>query len=175
MIIMVTGGQRSGKSKFAENLALSKSQTPVYIATARIFDEDFRHRVEIHKERRGRRWTTFEVPLEVDKIMLSREDVVVFDCVTLWATNWFFECKEDVSSAFEEMKARLDILLASEATFIMVTNEIGLGGTSENAMQRKFTDLQGSINQHIASLADEVYMIVSGIEVKIKGCLNDKF
>ena len=92
MIIMITGGQRSGKSLFAERLALSLSANPRYIATAQIFDEDFRHRVDVHKQRRGRQWTTFEEPLHVDSISLTSDDVVVFDCVTLWATNWFFEC-----------------------------------------------------------------------------------
>ncbi len=168
MIIMITGGQRSGKSLFAERLALSLSANPRYIATAQIFDEDFRHRVDVHKQRRGRQWITFEEPLHVDSISLTSDDVVVFDCVTLWATNWFFECGEDGTRAIDEMKKAFDRLVSSGATLIMVTNEIGLGGVSENAMQRRFTDLQGSINQHVASIADEVHFIVSGIDLKIK-------
>lgn len=168
MIIMITGGQRSGKSMFAERLAMSLSGNPFYIATAQVFDEDFRHRVDVHKQRRGQQWTTFEEPLHVDDIRLTPENVVVFDCVTLWATNWFFECGEDGTSALDEMKKAFDVLVSSGATLIMVTNEIGLGGVAENAMQRRFTDLQGSINQHIASIADEVHFIVSGIDLKIK-------
>ncbi|MDE5673528.1 MAG: bifunctional adenosylcobinamide kinase/adenosylcobinamide-phosphate guanylyltransferase, partial [Duncaniella sp.] len=85
MIIMITGGQRSGKSMFAERLAMSLSANPFYIATAQVFDEDFRHRVDVHKQRRGQQWTTFEEPLHVDDIRLTPENVVVFDCVTLWA------------------------------------------------------------------------------------------
>ncbi|WP_297065745.1 bifunctional adenosylcobinamide kinase/adenosylcobinamide-phosphate guanylyltransferase [uncultured Duncaniella sp.] len=168
MIIMITGGQRSGKSLFAERLAMSLSGNPFYIATAQVFDEDFRHRVDVHKQRRGQQWTTFEEPLHVDGIRLTPENVVVFDCVTLWATNWFFECGEDGTRALDEMKKAFDVLVSSGAILIMVTNEIGLGGVAENAMQRRFTDLQGSINQHIASIADEVHFIVSGIDLKIK-------
>lgn len=165
---MITGGQRSGKSLFAERLAMSLSGNPFYIATAQVFDEDFRHRVDVHKQRRGQQWTTFEEPLHVDGIRLTPENVVVFDCVTLWATNWFFECGEDGTRALDEMKKAFDVLVSSGAILIMVTNEIGLGGVAENAMQRRFTDLQGSINQHIASIADEVHFIVSGIDLKIK-------
>ncbi len=93
---------------------------------------------------------------------------MVFDCVTLWATNWFFASGENVGTALDEMTTRLDALGRTGATLIMVTNEIGLGGVSENALQRRFTDLQGSINQYVAAKADEVHLIVSGIDVKIK-------
>ncbi len=167
-IIMITGGQRSGKSLFAERLALSLSDNPKYIATAQVFDDEFRHRVDVHKERRGHRWTTFEEPLFVDDIDLGPTDVVLFDCLTLWATNWLFRCHEDIEAAAGELTARLDRLFARGATMLMVTNEIGLGGVADNALQRRFTDLQGTINQYVASIADEVHLIVSGIDVKIK-------
>lgn len=167
-IIFVTGGQRSGKSIFAEKLALELSSHPKYIATATVGDDDFRRRVDIHKARRGDCWTTFELPLRVSAAVLADSDVVLFDCVTLWATNAFFELGENPDSAMEFMNRELEKLLATGATFIFVTNEIGLGGTSPNALQRAFTDLQGSINQRIARISDEAYMVVSGIPVKIK-------
>lgn len=167
-IIFVTGGQRSGKSIFAEGLALQMSEHPVYIATATVRDEEFRRRVDIHKERRGDRWRTFECPVHVSDAKLTPEDVALIDCVTLWATNVFFNFGESFEEALKFMQSELDRLLASGASFIFVTNEIGLGGTSANALQRAFTDLQGSINQLIASKADEAYMVVSGIPVKIK-------
>lgn len=168
MIIMVTGGQRSGKSLFAEKLALSLSDRPVYLATAQVCDDDFRHRVDVHQARRGPQWTTIEEPLHVDEAGVKDGDVVVFDCLTLWATNWFFQSGEDVDAALAEMRPRLDSLFDSGAAIVFVTNEIGLGGISENALQRRFTDLQGAINQYVASRADEVHLIVSGIDVRIK-------
>ena len=169
MIIMITGGQRSGKSLFAERLALSLSANPRYIATAQIFDEDFRHRVDVHKQRRGRQWTTFEEPLHVDSISLTSDDVVVFDCVTLWATNWFFECGEDGTRALDEMKKAFDRTWSRrEPHSSWLQMKSASAEFSENAMQRRFTDLQGSINQHVASIADEVHFIVSGIDLKIK-------
>ncbi len=166
-IILITGGQRSGKSKKAEELALSLSPTPVYMATAHVWDDEFRDRVRRHQERRGPQWTNIE-----EEMLLSRHDmtgrVVVIDCVTLWLTNFFFANGSDVDTSLRLAKEEFDAFTKADATYIFVTNEIGLGGVSDNALQRKFTDLQGWMNQYIASKADEVILMVSGIEVKIK-------
>ena len=165
-IILITGGQRSGKSEKAEALALSLSANPVYMATAHVWDDEFYQRVKRHQERRGPQWTNIE-----EEIQLSRHDlkgrVVVVDCVTLWLTNYLY-LNDDVDQALAEAKREFDRLAKQDATLIFVTNEIGSGGTSENAAQRTFTDLQGWMNQYIAQRADEVYFMVSGIEMKIK-------
>ena len=165
---MVTGGQRSGKSVFAERLALSMSAHPIYLATARVYDEEMRKRVEIHKQRRAKQWQNIESPLYITENEFKDSDVVLLDCLTLWATNWFFELCEQAKEAFGEMKRQIESAINTGATFIMVTNEIGLGGVSANAMQRQFADLQGYLNQFVAEKADDVYLIVSGIPVKIK-------
>lgn len=166
-IILITGGQRSGKSKKAEELALSLSPTPVYMATAHVWDDEFRERVHRHQERRGPQWTNIE-----EEMLLSRHDitgrVVVIDCVTLWLTNFFFANSSDVDVSLRLAKEEFDAFTKADATYIFVTNEIGLGGVSADALQRKFTDLQGWMNQYIASKADEVILMVSGIEVKVK-------
>ena len=165
-IILITGGQRSGKSRQAEQMALSLASNPVYVATAHIWDDEFRERVRKHQERRGPQWTNIE-----EEKYLSRHDlterVVVIDCVTLWLTNFFFETS-DVDQTLEAVKQEFDHFTSHDATYIFVTNEIGSGGVSENAIQRKFTDLEGWMNQYIASKADEVILMVSGIAVKIK-------
>lgn len=167
-IILITGGARSGKSGYAEKLALSLSDAPVYLATARIWDEEFRERVRRHQARRGPQWTNIE-----EEKLLSRHDlsgrVVLVDCLTLWATNFFFDLDSDVDRALAALQAEFDRFTAQDATFILVTNEIGMGGTSDNAIQRRFTDLQGWMNQYVAARADEVVLLVSGIPVKIKG------
>ena len=166
-IILSTGGARSGKSSYAEKLALSLSPNPVYMATARVWDEEFRQRVIRHQEARGPEWTNLEEEKE-----LSRHDVsgrvVLIDCVTLWCTNFFFDLQGHVDSSLKAVKEEFNRFTAQDATFIFVTNEIGLGGTSENELQRKFTDLQGWMNQYIAAQADEVIMMVCGIPLKIK-------
>ena len=165
-IILITGGQRSGKSRKAEEVALGIVDNPVYLATAHIWDDEFRERVRRHQERRGPQWTNIE-----EEKYLSRYDltgrVVVVDCVTLWLTNFFFE-NSDVDQTLEAVKAEFDRFTDHDATFIFVTNEIGSGGVSANAIQRKFTDLEGWMNQYIASCANEVILMVSGIAVQIK-------
>ena len=177
-IILITGGQRSGKSEYAEKMALSMSDNPVYLATSRIWDDEFQHRVDIHKQRRGPQWTNIE-----EEKYLSRHDLagrtVVVDCITLWATNFFFDLQQEayqsakaainhVERTLEELKKEFDKLTTQNATFIFVTNEIGSGGVSDNEVQRKFTDVEGWMNQYVAAHADEVILMVSGIPVKIK-------
>ena len=166
-IILITGGQRSGKSRHAEELALSLSESPVYVATAHVWDEEFQLRVRRHQERRGPQWTNIE-----EEVHLSRHDlsgrVAVIDCVTLWLTNFFFANDSDVDKSLELAKTEIDKFTEPDATYIFVTNEIGSGGVSDNAIQRKFTDLQGWMNQYIAAKADEVILMVSGIALKVK-------
>jgi adenosylcobinamide kinase/adenosylcobinamide-phosphate guanylyltransferase len=173
-IILITGGQRSGKSAFAEQLALKMSDSPVYLATAHVWDEEFRQRVVRHQQRRGNCWTNIE-----EEKWLSRHDftgrTVLIDCITLWCTNFFFDDSRDgaqlpdVEMVLQKVKNEFDLLTSQEATFIFVTNEIGSGGVSDNAVQRRFTDLEGWMNQYVASLADTVILMVSGIPVVIKG------
>lgn len=167
-IHLITGGERSGKSTYAEAEALRLSPQPVYIATARIWDEEFAERVRRHQERRGPEWTNIEEEKALSRHELSGRTVLI-DCVTLWATNFFFDLEQDIDRALEEMKAELERLFAQEAHFILVTNEIGLGGVPVDAVQRRFTDLQGWINQYIAARAHRVTLMVCGIPVPVKG------
>lgn len=172
-LILITGGQRSGKSRYAEQLALSLSDEPVYVATAHVWDDEFRERVRRHQERRGSQWTNIEEERQLSRHDLSGR-VAVIDCITLWCTNFFFNAEKpddeqsSVDEALECLKSEFDLFTAQDATFIFVTNEIGSGGVSPNALQRRFTDLQGWMNQYVASRADEVILMVSGIPVKIK-------
>lgn len=165
-IILITGGQRSGKSSYAEKLAHRLTDKPVYIATAKVWDEEFRQRVLRHQQNRGPEWTNIEEEME-----LSRHDIngrtAVIDCITMWCTNFFMNYS-NVEEALEAVKQEFDRFTRQEATFIFVTNEIGLGGVSPNEVQRRFTDLQGWMNQYVASCADEVILMISGIPVKIK-------
>ncbi len=167
-IIFISGGQRSGKSVFAEKMALSMSSHPLYIATAKIFDDDFRKRVDAHKARRGNNWSAIEAQEHPEFVDISGRTVLL-DCATLWATNVYFECDEDGGRALDILKQRFDKLASQQdATIIIVSNEIGLGGVSDNAMQRAFADLQGSFNQHIAAAADEAYLVVCGLPLRLK-------
>lgn len=166
-IILITGGQRSGKSVFAERTTLALCDTPVYVATAGIGDDEMAQRVAVHRARRGSAWTTIEEERRLSSLELAGKTVLV-DCITMWLTNIFFAKNENTEQTLCEFKAEFDRLIAQDATFVFVTNEIGCGGTNANAMQRAFTDALGIANIHIASAADEVYLLVSGIPLKIK-------
>lgn len=167
-IVLVTGGQRSGKSGYAQKLALSLTSNPVYLATSRVWDEEFHQRVLRHQADRGSEWTNIEEEKYLSRHNLTGQ-VVVIDCVTLWGTNFFFDNESNVERSLSELKEEFDRLTEQEAFLIFVTNEIGLGGVSPDPVQRKFTDLQGWLNQYIASRADEVVLMISGMPMKVKG------
>ena len=167
-IHLVTGGQRSGKSHFAQETALKQSESPVYLATARIWDDDFKERVSRHKKDRGGNWETIEIPVHISGASVSGRTVLL-DCITLWLTNLFFDNKQLKTDGILDLaKKEFEKLIQQDAGFIIVTNEIGMGVHAENEVARKFTDLQGWMNQYLASLADEVTLMISGIPVKIK-------
>lgn len=167
-IHLITGGERSGKSTYAESEALRLSGQPVYLATARVWDEEFRQRILRHQERRGPEWTNIEEDIRPTKHDFTGR-VVLIDCITLWATNYFFDMQQDVDQALEALKKEFDTLVQQDATFIFVTNELGMGGMSESRTQRLFTQLQGWMNQHVAARADRVTLMVSGLPLTVKG------
>jgi adenosylcobinamide kinase/adenosylcobinamide-phosphate guanylyltransferase len=169
MIYLITGGERSGKSSYAQNLALQLSSAPMYVATARKWDADFQNRIDRHQQERDERWTNIEKEKHLSEIDFTGS-VALIDCVTLWLTNFFVDTKNDVSLSLEEAKAEFEkIANQKDASLIIVTNEIGMGVHAETHIGRKFTELQGWMNQFLASKADEVVLMVSGIPVKIKG------
>ncbi|WP_029272326.1 bifunctional adenosylcobinamide kinase/adenosylcobinamide-phosphate guanylyltransferase [Flavobacterium sp. KJJ] len=168
MFYLITGGERSGKSSYAQNLALQLSDSPIYVATARKWDQDFQNRIDRHQSERDERWTNIEKEKYLSELDFSGK-VVLIDCVTLWLTNFFIDTKNDVNLSLEEAKKEFLLIANQEnATFIIVTNEIGMGVHAETHIGRKFVELQGWMNQFLASNADEVVLMVSGIPVKIK-------
>ncbi|KVV15369.1 bifunctional adenosylcobinamide kinase/adenosylcobinamide-phosphate guanylyltransferase [Flavobacterium sp. TMP13] len=169
MIYLITGGERSGKSSYAQDLALQLSATPIYVATARKWDADFQTRIDRHQTERDERWTNIEKEKQLSEIDFS-DKVALIDCVTLWLTNFFVDTKNDVTESLTQAKAEFTKMAAQEnVTLIIVTNEIGMGVHADTPIGRKFTELQGWMNQFLAKNADQVTLMVSGIAVKIKG------
>lgn len=166
-IILITGGQRSGKSRYAQRLALFQDSHPVYLATSRIWDDEFRKRVERHQQDRGKEWTNIEEEKYLSRHILDGRTVII-DCVTLWGTNFFFDNDGDINLSLSQLKEEFNLFTKQDSYFIFITNEIGMGGVSPDETQRKFTDLQGWLNQYIASQADEVILMVSGVPFQIK-------
>jgi adenosylcobinamide kinase/adenosylcobinamide-phosphate guanylyltransferase len=167
MIYFITGGQRSGKSRYAQRIAQEMSASPVYIATARIWDEEFKTRVDRHVKDRDSRWTTIEEEKYISRLDLGNKTVVI-DCVTLWATNFFTDNKQDIEKSLEEIKKEIDRLKTVNGNLIIISNELGMGIHAETETGRKFTDLHGWANQYIASKADKAVLMVSGIPVTLK-------
>lgn len=169
MIYLITGGERSGKSSYAQNLALQLSDSPIYVATARKWDSDFQNRIDRHQQERDARWTNIEKEKHLSEIDFTGKTALI-DCVTLWLTNFFVDTKNDVELSLENAKTEFEkISIQENIHLIIVTNEIGMGVHADTHIGRKFTELQGWMNQFLASKADEVVLMVSGIPVKIKG------
>ncbi|MBC7390253.1 MAG: bifunctional adenosylcobinamide kinase/adenosylcobinamide-phosphate guanylyltransferase [Opitutaceae bacterium] len=167
MIVYISGGVRSGKSKFAQQMALRLSESPVYVATAKIWDKDFEQRIKLHQQDRGPEWTNFETTSELYKLPIDGR-VVVIDCVTLWLTNFFTENNSDISTCLDAFKNEIDELNELKATLIIISNEIGMGLHAESSVGRKFADLQGLANQYVASKAKEAIFMVSGLPLYLK-------
>ncbi len=167
-IIYITGGQRSGKSSFAQKLAKEKTGTPYYLATSRVLDDDFQQRVNKHIADRDESWTTIEEEKNISSVEFPANSIVVIDCITLWLVNLFLDNSEDIDKTLLEAKAEWEVLIKKDITIIVISNEIGMGLHADTPSGRKFTDLQGWMNQYIAQTADEAYFMVSGLSIKLK-------
>lgn len=176
-IILITGGARSGKSKFAERLAKKiTTEKKIYIATAQVFDEEMEHRIKIHQSRRGEDWLTIESPFKAEEAINQVKDfkLILFDCLTIYLSNFIcsYESLEDMEKIFVDLKELINRLIVAmqkfEGTIIIVTNEVGSGIVPENKLARVFRDCAGLANQMIAEIADEVYLTVAGISINVK-------
>ena len=169
MLAFVIGGIKSGKTKFALKKAEELNSGKLYyIATARAVDEEMKERIEKHKIERGEKWITIEEPIEVDRVLkvIPKGSVIIIDCLTTWLTNLLIE-NYDVE---EKTNKLLDILLKTKTDLdlFLISNEVGLGIIPDNTLGRKFVDLSGNLHQKVAQIADEVYFILCGCEIKIK-------
>ena len=183
-IIYVTGGARSGKSKFAEKKALESNKKKIYIATAIPFDDEMKERVRLHKIQRGEDWETFEGYKDIYKLIEKDKDsnkVVLLDCLTNFVTNnmimdndidWDKISQENLLKIEKNLENQiiklLDFIKESQLDIIIVSNEVGMGLVPPYALGRYFRDISGRINQLVGNEADEAYLIVSGLELKLK-------
>ena len=180
-IILCSGGARSGKSEFAEQLALSLKGRKAYVATGQAFDDEMKDRIKKHQLRRGKEWITFEIPLHLHKNweeIKNVSDVILIDCLTMFTSNHVFahgdiNTQEDFnrieSIILEELRLLLqDINNSNDKTVIFVTNEIGLGIVPENKLARYFRDITGRVNREVASAANKMYLTISGVTIELK-------
>lgn len=166
--VFILGGARSGKSRFAEELAGKSGGSLHYLATGRAWDDEMRERIVHHQVRRGGEWTTHEAPVDIAAVLEqldAPENVVLIDCLTLWLTNLMME-NADIEAAFAALEAAI---VSARARLIFVSNEVGLGIVPENRMAREFRDHAGRLHQRIAAIAREVYFVAAGLPLKMKG------
>lgn len=166
---LVLGGAASGKSAFAERLVLNTDLTPVYIATAQVFDTEMAHKVKRHRDQRGDAWATIEEPVDVATVLGSvrADQAVLLDCATLWLTNIMLG---DHDLARESARL-IDALTTCEGTVVVVSNEVGQGIVPDNALSRRFRNAQGTLNQQMAARAGLVVAVMAGLPMTLKGTL----
>ncbi|WP_454123310.1 bifunctional adenosylcobinamide kinase/adenosylcobinamide-phosphate guanylyltransferase [Kosakonia sp. Marseille-Q7440] len=181
MLTLVTGGARSGKSRHAESLA-SPAPRVLYIATAQIFDEEMAARIAHHRQSRPAHWRTEERWQQLSNIITAQNDpdeAIVLECITTLVTNLLFAFggsddaeKWDYAALEAQVQQEIDALIAAchdcPSPVVIVTNEVGMGIVPENRLARHFRDIAGRVNQRLAQAADGVWLVVSGIGVKIK-------
>lgn len=164
-ITLVTGGARSGKSRFAQQLAEAEEGTLLYIATAAAFDDEMQDRIARHKADRGARWATHEVEIDLPTaIAQAAADTILVDCLTIWLSNLML-AGEDVGARIVALEKSLK---GSARTVILVTNEVGSGIVPETPLGRAFRDEAGRLNQRIAAVANNVALVVVGLPLWLK-------
>ena len=180
-MILVTGGARSGKSRHAEALIGDSSQV-LYIATSQILDDEMAARIEHHRQGRPEHWRTVERWQHLDALITAENDpheAILLECITTMVTNQLFALGGDSSpdgwdyaamerSIEDEIRVLIDACQRCPAKVVLVTNEVGMGIVPENRLARHFRDIAGRVNQRLAAASDEVWLVVSGIGVKIK-------
>lgn len=186
-LTFILGGARSGKSRYAEELARRAGERVIFVATAQAHDEEMQRRIAVHRSNRPTTWRTLEAPTGVGAAIRAAPDTspdaVLIDCITLLVSNLMLQGLEphelqdvnvrvDEAAAQERLQAELDELLSvwrsSSASWIIVSNEVGSGLVPAYPLGRLYRDLLGWANQRLAAEADEVYLMVAGLPLKIK-------
>ncbi|MGK2909546.1 MAG: bifunctional adenosylcobinamide kinase/adenosylcobinamide-phosphate guanylyltransferase [Sphingobium sp.] len=169
--LLVLGGARSGKSRYAQAQAEILSGELVYVATAQAFDQEMRERIALHRADRGPRWSTVEAPLELAEAIAANctpETVLLVDCLTLWTSNLMLAERDTAIATAGLLRA----VTGAPGRIILVANEVGLGIVPDNALARRFRDAAGRMNQEIAAVVDEAVMIIAGLPLVLKSNLT---
>ncbi|MCK5902417.1 MAG: bifunctional adenosylcobinamide kinase/adenosylcobinamide-phosphate guanylyltransferase [Cocleimonas sp.] len=175
MKTLILGGAKSGKSLFAETLALQSKKKLVYIATAQSHDDEMDQRILLHQQRRlvqSSEWLTVEEPIALAKTIKQvafNHRLILVDCLTLWLSNLL--CCLNVEQQQSEINALLKLLSDNAYDIIFVSNETGLGIVPINQLSRQFIDVSGRLHQSIAELSDRVVLTVAGLPLVLKGTL----
>ncbi len=166
--LLVLGGAKSGKSFYAESLFETLGPPFIYIATAQVFDDEMKARVDLHKERRKGNWETIECPLMLADALIGlagKGRPVLIDCITLWLGNILCFSSADPEKAVADL---CNAISAADHPLVIVSNEVGGGIVPENELARKFRDLAGSANQRLAKTCASVTLVTAGLPLRLK-------
>jgi adenosylcobinamide kinase/adenosylcobinamide-phosphate guanylyltransferase len=177
-ITLILGGARSGKSAYAEQLAKDSNLAVTYVATAQVFDDEFKSRIQHHKNRRPSHWTLIEEPHHLTQTLArlaSSNQCLIVDCLTLWLAQWMcLDCKPPQDSSWLlEREAFLTLLPKLPGTIMLVSNEVGMGIVPLGEINRQFQDEQGRLNQAVAAIANQVTFVAAGLPLTLKSNAND--
>jgi adenosylcobinamide kinase/adenosylcobinamide-phosphate guanylyltransferase len=173
-VTLVLGGVRSGKSRYAQQLA-EQSRRVVFVATAKVTDDEMRTKIQRHREDRPKEWLTVEEPLDLPKVLAEHEldcEVIVVDCLTIFAANLLEAEGEDNGAIERRAEALCQALRAVQCSVVLVSNEVGSGVVPAYPLGRRYRDLLGEINQKVARIADDVVLMVAGLPLALKGHLE---
>lgn len=170
---LILGGARSGKSAYAEKVAKEGNLAVTYIATAQVYDDEFKARIQHHQERRPAHWALIEEPHYLAKTLISLakpDQCLIVDCLTLWLAQWICpDCNPPQESSWQqEREALLNALPTLAGTIILVSNEVGMGIVPLGAINRQFQDEQGRLNQAVAAVANQVRFVAAGLPLILK-------
>jgi adenosylcobinamide kinase/adenosylcobinamide-phosphate guanylyltransferase len=170
-VTLVLGGARSGKSRYAQQLA-EQSRQVVFVATAKASDDEMAAKIERHRVERPQEWRTIEEPLDLPTVLGENalgSDVIVVDCLTIFAANLLEVEGEDSETIERRVEALCEALRAAQCNVVLVSNEVGSGVVPEYAVGCRYRDLLGEINQKVARVADDVVLMVAGLPLALKG------
>jgi adenosylcobinamide kinase/adenosylcobinamide-phosphate guanylyltransferase len=173
-VTLVLGGVRSGKSRFAVELA-SKAPSVTFVATARVCDDEMRVKIERHRAERPEHWKTREEPLKLAELIAEMDacdDLVLVDCLTLFAANLMEAHGQDSLALLAATQDLISALRKAKCRVVLVSNEVGSGIVPAYAAGRQFRDVLGELNQQVAAIADEVILMIAGLPLTIKGSIE---
>jgi adenosylcobinamide kinase/adenosylcobinamide-phosphate guanylyltransferase len=173
-VTLVLGGVRSGKSRYAQQLAVRESRV-IFVATAKASDDEMQRKIERHREERPVDWTTVEEPLELARVLMHHQldcDVMVVDCLTIFAANLLEEEGVNEEAIEQRIEAFCAALRSADCSVVLVSNEVGSGVVPAYPLGRRYRDLLGEINQRVARVSDDVVLMVAGLPLALKGHLE---